>query len=94
MFDVEDGDNNIMIQQAIIAKVEKNSVVVFDETPLSSNIENRKVSYNWSVHENKRADDEVVVIVCLQPLLCPSEDSMRSKACRLKAPVKLSLIHI
>ena len=69
-FEVKDDNDNIKMMEAILAKVESNSVVVFDETPLSSNTETK--SYSWRTLENTRADDDVDVIVCLQPILCPS----------------------
>ena len=66
-FNLVDGDNNIEMIQKIISEVPAHSVVVFDEVPLTSKVENRTASYDWSSLENKRPE-EVTAVVCLQPI--------------------------
>ena len=66
-FNVVDSDDNIEIIQQIISKVPAHSVIVFDEVPLTSKVEKRKASYDWSLLKNERPE-EVTAVVCLQPI--------------------------
>ena len=66
-FDIVDNDDNIEIIQEIISKVPPHSVIVFDEVPLTSKVERKMASYDWSSLENKRPE-EVTAVVCLQPI--------------------------
>ena len=66
-FNIVDNDDNIEIIQRIISEVPANSVIVFDEVPLTSKVEKRVASYDWSLLENKRPD-EVTAVICLQPI--------------------------
>ena len=91
-FGLEDDTDNIKMMKAILAKVENNSVVVFDETPLSSNSETKR--YSWRRLENTRVDDDVFVIVCLQPILCSSTDTMLSKECQIEGPASADVIEL
>ena len=52
-FNVEDGDDNIKIIEHIINEVPPNTVLLFDEVPLTSKQEKNKASYDWSSLENR-----------------------------------------
>ena len=66
-FNLRDSDNNIEMIQKIISEVPAFSVIIFDEVPLTSKVEKRKASYDWSSLKNKRPE-EVTAVVCLQPI--------------------------
>ena len=66
-FSLVDSDDNIEIIQKIISEIPAHSVIVFDEVPLTSKVEKRKASYDWSSLENK-SPTEVTAVVCLQPI--------------------------
>ena len=66
-FGIQESDDNIEIMDKIISKVPPHSVLLFDEVPLSSKIEQGLPSYDWSLLENKRPE-EVTAVVCLQPI--------------------------
>ena len=66
-FSLVDNDNNIEFIQKIISEVPAHSVIVFDEVPLTSKMERKMASYDWSSLENKRPE-EITAVVCLQPI--------------------------
>ena len=71
-FKVVDRDDNIEIIQSVISKLPAQSVITFDEVPLTSKEERNKAFYDWSLLENKRPA-EVTAVVCLQPFrIAPS----------------------
>ena len=67
-FNLVDSDDNIEIIEKIIFEVPADSVIVFDEVPLSSKVKKKMALYDWSLLENKRPE-EVTAVVCLQPIL-------------------------
>ena len=90
-FNLVDGDNNIEMIQKIISEVPAHSVVVFDEVPLTSKVENRTASYDWSSLENKRPE-EVTAVVCLQPIrIAPT---FRAKAHTVIGPKDADVIEL
>ena len=66
-FDLVDRDDNIEIIQSVISELPAQSVITFDEVPLTSKEEKNKAFYDWSLLENKRPA-EVTAVVCLQPI--------------------------
>ena len=66
-FNFQDSDDNIKTIEAIISKAPTHSVLLFDEVPLSSKIEQGRPSYDWSTLRNRRPN-EVTAVVCLQPI--------------------------
>ena len=91
MFNVVDGDDNIRVMQEIISQLPANSVIAFDEVPLTSKVEMKKASYDWSSLENKRPD-EVTVVVCLQPLrIAPT---FTPKTHKVKGPKDADVIEL
>ena len=90
-FGVHDGNDNIKVINDIITKLPKQTVILFDESPLTSTDgDGVTPSYNWTSLKNERPD--VSVIISLQPVRM--HPTLKSKQHNLEWPADADVIEL
>ena len=89
-YNVIDSDDNVAVIEQIVLALDEDSVIMFDEAPMSSKGKGKRRSFDWTELKNNRQD--VTVIVSLQPVV--QEETILSRPHHVKYPGQADVVEL
>ena len=89
-FGVNDSDDNLSVIKEIVSTVSEDSVIMFDEVPLSSKGSGKRRRFDWTELKNIRQD--VTAIVSLQPVI--QEETITSRSHQVQCPGQADVVEL